>query len=261
MAIISELYFKLTGKKAEITRRNDTYKADQFGQMTLADFGTRRRYSHDNQERIVKIFKENCPGFIGTSNVYFAMKYGLKPIGTQAHEWFQAHSAMFGYRMANRMAMDKWVEVFRGDLGIALSDTFTTDVFYQDFDMKLAKLFDGVRQDSGDPFQFIHKTLAHYEKLGIDPKSKTIVFSDGLDVETAIEIDNHAYGKIKTAYGVGTNLTNDVGVEPLNMVIKMISAKPENEDWHHCIKLSDSVGKHTGDKKEIEVAKYVLNIK
>ncbi len=260
MAIISELYFKLTGKKAEITRRNDTYKADQFGQMTLADFGTRRRYSHDNQERIVKIFKENCPGFIGTSNVYFAMKYGLKPIGTQAHEWFQAHSAMFGYRMANRMAMDKWVEVFRGDLGIALSDTFTTDVFYQDFDMKLAKLFDGVRQDSGDPFQFIHKTLAHYEKLGIDPKSKTIVFSDGLDVETAIEIDNHAYGKIKTAYGVGTNLTNDVGVEPLNMVIKMTGFKPHGRGWKNVIKLSDSPGKHTGDPDEVKLCKRILGV-
>lgn len=262
MATISELYFLYTGKKGKFDIGRDSDKAERLGPLTLADFGTRRRYSYDNQERVIKIFKDNCPGFIGTSNVYFAWKYGLKPIGTQAHEWFQAHSAMFGYRMANQMAMDKWVEVYRGDLGIALSDTFTTDVFFQDFDMKLAKLFDGVRQDSGDPLVFVDEVLSHYRNLGIDPASKTLVFSDGLNVEKALAIEKYvrSTSDIKTAYGIGTHLTNDVGVEPLNMVIKMTGFKPHDRDWMNVIKLSDSPGKHTGDRQEVKLCKSVLGI-
>jgi len=262
MAMISELYFKRTGQKPKINDKKDRYKAEQFGELKLADFGTRRRHSYDNHNRIIKIFKKHCKGFVGTSNVHFAMKHDIKPIGTQAHEWFQAHSAMYGYQMANRMAMDKWVEVYRGDLGIALSDTFTTDVFYRDFDMKLAKLFDGVRQDSGDPFVFIEKTLEHYKKLGIDPRSKTIVFSDGLDVEMARRIDAYAYEKsnIKTSYGIGTNLTNDVGLKPLNMVIKMTGFRPRDQEWMNVIKLSDSPGKHTGYPPEVKLCMLTLGV-
>jgi len=189
------------------------------------------------------------------------MKYKVKPIGTHAHEWFMFHAAKYGYKMANKLAMENWTDVFRGDLGIALSDTFTTEVFFKSFDRKFAKLYDGVRHDSGDAIEFADKVIQHYQSLGIDPKSKVIVFSDGLTPEKAVEIKNHCRSRIKCSFGIGTNFSNDVGPTPLNMVIKITEAKPEGEDWIHCIKLSDSKGKHTGDKKEIEVAKYMLNIK
>ena len=162
--------------------------------------------------------------------------------------------------MANAMAMEAWVNVFRGDLGIALPDTFTTDAFFRSFDRKFAKLFDGVRHDSGDPIEFAEKTISHYQKLGIDPHDKTIIFSDSLNPESAIEIKNFCRGKIRCSFGIGTNFTNDVGVKALNMVIKMTEAKPEGEEWIPTIKLSDVEGKHTGDEKEIEIAKHILRI-
>ena len=199
--------------------------------------------------------------FVGTSNVYFAYKYNITPIGTHAHEWFMFHAAKYGYKMANHLSMENWTDVYRGDLGIALSDTFTTEVFFKSFDKKFAKLYDGVRHDSGDPIEFADKVIAHYEKLGIDPKSKAIVFSDSLNPEKAVKIKDHCRSKIKCSFGIGTNFSNDVGVKPLNMVIKMVEAKPEGEDWHHTIKLSDSKGKYTGNVDEIEMAKHVLNIK
>ena len=157
--------------------------------------------------------------------------------------------------------MENWTDVFRGDLGIALSDTFTTEVFLKSFDKKFAKLYDGVRQDSGDPIKFTDKIIDHYKKLDINPKTKVIIFSDALNPEKAVEIKDYCRGKIMCSFGIGTNFSNDVGVTPLNMVIKIMEAKPEGEEWMPTIKLSDSSGKHTGDKKEIEIAKYTLNIK
>ena len=268
MAIISELYFKMTNQKPyDLVKReqNNSAKKTLFRMngMHYADFGTRRRFSFENQKEVVEAFKGSTVGdnnFVGTSNVYLAYRYDLTPIGTHAHEWFMFHAAKYGYKMANHLAMENWTEIFRGDLGIALSDTFTTEVFFQSFDKKFAKLYDGVRHDSGDAFSFADKVIEHYNKLGIDPKSKTIVFSDGLNPELAAKIKEYCRGKIRCSFGIGTNFSNDVGVTPLNMVIKIVEAKPEGEDWHHCIKLSDSEGKYTGDKKEIEIAKYVLNI-
>jgi nicotinate phosphoribosyltransferase len=267
LAIISELYFKMGGKESypeskiiDIARE----KAARFNMLgvTVADFGTRRRYSFENHERIVNTLKTyGRPSFIGTSNIYFAMKYDIIPIGTHAHEWFMFHAARYGYKMANQLALDNWVEVYRGDLGFALSDTFTTDVFFKSFDTKLAKLFDGVRQDSGDPISFAEKTIEHYKKLRIDPMSKTIIFSDGLNPDAVEEIAKFCRNKIKMSFGIGTNLTNDVGVEPLNIVIKIIEVKSENQDWEPTIKLSDSPGKYTGDGGSIELCKGVLNIK
>ncbi|NMC57888.1 MAG: nicotinate phosphoribosyltransferase, partial [Candidatus Methanofastidiosa archaeon] len=143
---------------------------------------------------------------------------------------------------------------------IALPDTFTTDVFFRQFEKKFSKLYDGVRHDSGDPIEFAKKTIAHYESQGIDPKSKTIIFSDSLNTESARQIKDFCRGIIKCSFGIGTNFTNDVGVKPLNMVIKMTDAKPVNEEWVPTIKLSDSPGKHTGDQKEIEVCKHILHI-
>ncbi|MBN2892819.1 MAG: nicotinate phosphoribosyltransferase [Bacteroidales bacterium] len=266
MALISELYFKMTGaepfeeeKIIEITSE----KAEIFKNMEIsfADFGTRRRFSHINHDLVVKTLKETAPNsFVGSSNVYFAYKYNLIPIGTHAHEWFMFHGAKYGFKMANKLALENWVKIYRGDLGIALSDTFTTEAFFRAFDTKLAKLFDGVRQDSGDPIEFAEKTIAHYKSLRIDPLSKSIVFSDALNPEKVEEITNHCKGKIKFSFGIGTNLTNDVGVKPLNIVIKITEAEPEGWEWIPTIKLSDSKGKHTGDEETITIAKKTLDL-
>ncbi len=266
MALISELYFKMTGQEIydeakiiDIARK----KATGFNLLgiSVADFGTRRRYSFDNHNRIVKALKNyGKPSFIGTSNVYFAMKHNLIAVGTHAHEWFMFHAAKYGFKMANKLALENWVKVYRGDLGIALSDTFTSDVFFQAFDTKFAKLFDGVRQDSGDPIEFADKAVAHYKSLKIDPLSKTIIFSDGLNPETVEKITKHCRGKIKISFGIGTNFTNDVGVKPLNIVIKITEAKPEGQHWIHTVKLSDTKGKYTGDETSIKLCKEVLEI-
>jgi len=159
------------------------------------------------------------------------------------------------------MALEQWVEVFQGNLGIALSDTYTTDNFFKAFGAKYAKLFDGVRHDSGDPLKFTDKVVAHYEKLGIDPMTKTIVFSDGLTPGSVLAISSYAKRRIKCSFGIGTNLTNDVGVTPLNMVIKMVAADPNGDgEWTPTVKLSDVSGKHTGDPKMIELCKGILGV-
>lgn len=266
MALISELYFEMTSpevySEAEIIE-NTKVKAEKFVEtgILFADFGTRRRFSQYNHDLVVGTLKEYAPeNLVGTSNVYFAKKYNLTPIGTHAHEWFMFHAAKYGYKMANKLALDHWVNVYRGDLGIALSDTFTTDVFFRAFDTKFAKLFDGVRQDSGDAIEFAQKTIAHYKSLRIDPTAKTIIFSDGLNPETVEEIAKFCRNKIKISFGIGTNFTNDVGVSPLNIVVKIIEAKPEGQDWIPTIKLSDSPGKHTGDEESIKLCKGVLGI-
>jgi len=268
LAMISELYYQM--KYLNYCNRNTREKINlekakffKDNGIKVADFGTRRRFSFNNQWEVLKDFTQsNYREFlVGTSNVYFAMNFGIPAIGTHAHEWFMFHAAKYGYKMANTLAMEHWSDIFRGDLGIALSDTFTTDSFLNSFDRKFAKLYDGVRQDSGDPFIFANKIINHYKKLGIDPASKTIVFSDSLNPEAALAIQKEFYKKIKCSFGIGTNLTNDVGLKPLNIVIKLVKAKPDGDDWHNVIKLSDSVDKHTGDLKEIEICKHILNIK
>lgn len=268
MAIISELYFKGLEPNIHIKRyANNNHKFNLFrnNNIKFADFGTRRRFSKKIHEELITqtvLYSElKEKNFVGTSNVYLAFKYDLTPIGTHAHEWFMFHAAKYGFKMANHMAMENWVETYRGDMGIALSDTFTTDAFLQSFDKKFAKLYDGVRQDSGCPFDFTDKIIEHYKRLGIDPLSKTIVFSDNLNPDLVVGIANYCDNKIKCSFGVGTNLTNDVGHKALNMVIKMTEAKPEGEDWIPVIKLSDSEGKHLGAKETIEQAKLTLNIK
>jgi len=268
MALISELFFMMTGemfwdKEKRSKNNNDKKMLFRLNGIHFADFATRRRASFDIHDEFVEQMYSvhGNSNFVGTSNVYFAYKYNITPIGTHAHEWFMFHAAKYGYKMANHLSMENWTDVYRGDLGIALSDTFTTEVFFKSFDKKFAKLYDGVRHDSGDPIEFADKVIAHYEKLGIDPKSKAIVFSDSLNPEKAVKIKDHCRSKIKCSFGIGTNFSNDVGVKPLNMVIKMVEAKPEGEDWHHTIKLSDSKGKYTGNVDEIVIAKHILNIK
>lgn len=273
MALISELYFKM--KYADEIHRGDLFLFDDNNKRKdkekaelmvshnayFADFGSRRRYSFDNQERVItnlKKFTNHC--FVGTSNIHFARTMGLKPIGTMAHEWIMTMGAVYGYKMSNDIAFNKWTETYGGDLGIALTDTYTTEIFFKSFDMKMSKLFDGMRHDSGDPLEFADKCIAHYEKLGIDPMTKVIVFSDGLNTEEAARIKEYCAGKIKCSFGIGTNLTNDVGVKPLNIVIK-ISEVLVKDQWVPAVKLSDNKGKNTGDKKEVQLCKDILRIK
>jgi len=269
LAIVSELFFKMTGEKikSEVERHENNQKKAalfSYSNVKVADFGTRRRYSFEVQREMVEDFSQrmHAPLFVGTSNVYLAFLYNLTPIGTEAHEWFMFHGAKYGFQQANELGLKHWADVYQGDLGTALPDTYTTDAFLKAFGKKYAKLYDGVRQDSGDVYEFANKIIAHYKKLGIDPLDKTIVFSDSLDPEKAKEINHWCNGVIKCSFGIGTNLSNDVGVKPLNMVIKMTAAKPTDEDeWIPTIKLSDVEGKHTGDLKMIETCKYLLNIK
>jgi len=227
--------------------------------IPYADFGTRRRFSQDSHQALISdLLNEENSTLIGTSNVDLARKFNIKPIGTLAHEWFMFHAVLHGYQMANPAGIDAWVNVYHGDLGIALTDTFTTELFLSTFDTLYAKLFDGVRQDSGDPILFVDKIIRHYEKHHIDPSSKTIVFSDSLDIDKAVAIHEYCKGKIKDSYGIGTNLTNDVGVIPLNIVIKLSKCRTTaDKEWHNTIKLSDDRGKHTGDKEEID---YCINL-
>jgi nicotinate phosphoribosyltransferase len=232
-------------KKARVLAEN---------KVKFADFGTRRRFSAENHEDLIRDFL-SCVDhtLIGTSNVHFAHMFNSTPIGTFAHEWFMFHAALHGYQMANPSAQDAWVKVFHGDLGIALTDTYTTDVFLSTFDTFHAKLFDGVRQDSGDPLAFADKIIQHYKRLHIDPFAKTIVFSDGLDVEKAVKIHKYCNGRIQDVYGIGTSLTNDVGATPLNMVIKLTKCRASlDKPWRNTVKLSDEKGKHTGTSEELK---------
>ena len=265
MAMISELYFRMTGQVARDLERNATEKARAFADIKaeISEFGTRRRYSFDVQDRVIGILKENMKGLLnGTSNVYFAMKYDLIPMGTHPHEWFMYHGAHFGYRSANALALENWVDVYDGYLGIALADTYTSDNFFNSFDTKYAKLFDGLRWDSGDPFEFTEKALEHYRKHRVDPKSKTIVYSDALDLEGVKKIKAFVNGRLHDVYGIGTYLTNDVGVTPLNMVIKLFECRPKgSEVFLPAVKLSDVEGKHTGYPDEVDLCLRMLRLK
>jgi len=270
MAIISELYFKKTNQKANgryITRITE-WKGKMFKdrQIKVADFGTRRRFSFEVQKKVLNLLirtagKAKDGGFLnGTSNVYLAMKLGLTPIGTFAHEWIQAHSAIWGYERATTEALRVWDEEFEAVLGIALSDTYTTDEFLTHFSNHYAKLFDGVRQDSGNPVMIMEKIIKHYQDLGINPKSKTFVASDNLNVVKVIAIQDACRGRIQCSFGIGTNLTNDVDkkIKPLNMVIKLWDVTLPDGRIKKVVKLSDDSGKITGDSKEAEIARYVL---
>ncbi|MEC8918116.1 MAG: nicotinate phosphoribosyltransferase [Pseudomonadota bacterium] len=264
MALISELWYRLRGVERdddETVEARTRAKIEQYQRLGLkiAEFGTRRRFSFDVHDRVVGALRHHGgDAFSGSSNVLLAMRHGVKPIGTHAHEWFMFHGARFGFKMANSLALEHWVDVYRGDLGIALTDTFTSRAFFESFDKKFAKLFDGVRHDSADPIDFAASTIAHYEKLGIDPRSKTIIFSDALTPEKVERIQSFCQGRVGMAFGIGTNFTNDVGVEPMNMVIKMVEARPEGQHWLPVVKLSDVPDKHTGDPEMIALAKRVL---
>ncbi|WP_114700979.1 nicotinate phosphoribosyltransferase [Psychrobacter proteolyticus] len=256
LAIVNELYFNALSNDSVIEegqRRLDAKVAllhqyaeeqTQYDQDTppfiVADFGTRRRFSRRWQAHVVETLHKAEPKIVGgTSNVYLAKQLGMTPIGTMAHEFMQAFQALdVRLRDSQKAALEAWVHEYRGDLGIALTDVVGMDAFLRDFDLYFAKLFDGLRHDSGDPYIWGDKAIAHYEKLKIDPKTKILTFSDGLNLEKAWELHQYFKGRIRTSFGIGTNLTNDMGITPINIVLKLVECNGQP-----VAKLSDSPGK------------------
>ena len=266
MAVISQLYFEKTGEttlnrvERQMINKKKFQALNELG-ISYADFCTRRRYSLQNHTEVVWDLKEFGKNHLtGSSNTHMAMTNGLTPIGTQAHEWFQYHAAKYGFRMANEMAMRNWINVYEGNLGIALPDTYTTEVFFKSFNTLFAKQYDGMRHDSGSPLDFITKSVNHYKSLNIDPLSKSLIFSDNLNsIEKVRVIHETCTGIIKDSYGIGTWFGNDVNVHPLNMVIKMTGAII---DGHRVptVKLSDDRGKNTGESEMVDLCRRTLAI-
>lgn len=237
----------------------NTWEPELLKEFTLADFGSRRRFSYNMQYEMLKVMKHDFPAtFVGTSNVKMAMELDLTPIGTMAHEWIMAHQQT-GYRLVDSQtaSLESWVQEYRGELGIALTDCITTDAFLKDFDLYFAKLFDGLRHDSGDPKVFADKCISHYESLKINPMTKTLVFSDGLDFDKCHDILKYCSGRINSSYGMGTNLMCDIdGVKPLNIVVKMITCNGQP-----VAKISDSSGKGMcEDDQYVDYLKHVFNV-
>lgn len=271
LAIVSELYHRYCGEgystRAEIEEamaaglRHKAEIAEQHN-LSFADFGLRRRYNAHAEDVVVDYMKHHCKGFVGTSNVYLAMRYNVKPIGTQAHETFMFQAAIDSPKMANYLVMENWSRCFDGSLGTVLTDTYTVDAFLRNFSLKFAKLYDGVRHDSGDPILFGERMVEKYRSYGIDPMSKTIVFSDALDFERAVAIKEYFVGKIRVSFGIGTNLTCDIGgVRPMNIVMKLAECRlAEGQPLYGCVKLSDVEGKAIGRKDDIANYRYQLGI-
>lgn len=265
LAIVSEIrnqfLNRIPDKETLLLRLADKVKLSNDHQMPFSEFGTRRRFSFGVQKLVVAYLKENARYCTGTSNCYLAMKYDMRPMGTHPHEWFMFHGAQFGYKHANYMALENWVNVYDGDLGTALSDTYTSDSFLSNFSRKQAKLFDGVRCDSGDEIEFIDRLIDRYKELGIDPTTKTIIFSNALDFGKALQIFEYCKGKIRCSFGIGTNLTNDTGFPPANIVMKLSRCKMNvNQEWRECVKLSDDMGKHVGSTTEVGACLHELRL-
>lgn len=227
----------------------------------VTDFGTRRRFSHKWQDKVCSyISKHNA--FIGTSNIYFAKKYSMRPIGTNAHELYQILTGLSSddLKMGHRKALDLWYEMYGDNLSIALSDTYGTDFFLEDFGKERSEKWWGVRQDSGDPFEFGEKLIKHYESYNIDPKTKMVVFSDGLDINKIIRLYDRFNGRIQLSFGWGTKLTNNIGYETLSIVMKAVEITENNGNpvSHMLVKLSDNLNKAIGSKEEIKRYKEVF---
>lgn len=246
LEIVNEVYFRmqynyldlLESAKAKLYGKCLGLKNDAYT-FKFAEFGCRRRLSREWQDYVLKylLLTNKC---VGTSNVYLAMKYDIKPIGTYAHEYVQMYQGVKGVTLAytNKMAMDEWFEEYQGDNGTALTDTLGTDLFLMDFTKLQAMCYTGVRHDSGDPFAWGEKIIAKYQEYGIDPKTKTLLFSDGLDFDKAQEIYDYFRDRINVSFGIGTYLTNDTAVSALNIVIKL-----QYVNGHPVAKLSDNPAK------------------
>jgi nicotinate phosphoribosyltransferase len=252
LAIVNEVYFRNTQRDPTFDTGRDRLhdKIQLLGgrrevaDCKIADYGTRRRFSKQWHEEVILKLKEGLGDqFTGTSNVYYAMKHGLRPLGTMAHEYLQACQAL-GPRLRDSQifGFEMWAKEYRGDLGIALSDVYGMKAFLNDFDMYFCKLFDGARHDSGDPFDWGERLIRHYEENRCDPRTKVLVFSDALDIPKVLRLYERFHGRCQLAFGVGTNLTNDLGYQPLQIVIKMVRCNGQP-----VAKLSDSPGKNMCD--------------
>ena len=276
LAIISELYYLFTGQVE--TLDYETYYTKSYAKAerllsagcVYSDFGTRRRASFEAEDVVVRAMRDcqhahHYPGkFVGTSNVYLAMKYDLLPIGTMAHEFVCAIGGMYGPQMANFMAMEAWRHTFRGALGTYLYDSFGWDIFSLNFSEDFANLFKGLRVDSGDNFEQLDKIVEKYQSLGIDSHTKQVTFSNALDVERAIAIHRYAADKCQPSFGIGTHFTNDFpGIRPMNIVIKLVAVKiTESWDFYNeTCKISEDKGKYTGKPEVINRFMAALHMK
>ena len=266
LAIVSELYYIVRGEEDRFDY--DAYypksyhKAERLlaAGCTYSDFGTRRRASFQAEDTVVRAMKDcqearDWKGrFVGTSNVYLAMKYDLTPVGTMAHEFIAAIGGMYGPQMANHIAMNVWRHTFNGALGTFLYDTFGWNIFSLNFSEDFANLFKGLRVDSGDNMEQLQKICTKYRSLGIDSKSKQVIFSNALDTDRAIALQQEAEKYVQPSFGIGTHFTNDFdGIRPMNIVIKLVAAKI-TESWpfyNDTCKISEDTGKHTGNPKVI----------
>ena len=268
LATISELWFRESGQHPDVAYMEQAaidkaIRMKEHG-ITCSLFGMRRRFSFDVEDRVTALLKQHAgESLFGTSNVYMAYKHNINVSGTHPHEWVQFHGSIYGYKMANYMSMEDWINVYDGDLGTVLTDTYTTDVFLRNFSKKHAALFTSLRHDSGDPFLFVDKVIKRYEELRVNPKMKYLVFSDSLNVDKAIEIKEYCGDRIGVTFGIGTNLTNDVSAEikSMNIVMKLFRCKMTAKgEWQECVKLSDVEGKHTGSEQEIALVKETLGL-
>ncbi|END0173471.1 nicotinate phosphoribosyltransferase [Acinetobacter baumannii] len=257
LAIVNELYFsriktdevwaegeRRLQAKLELIQQYEKSQQPNDPPFLVSDFGTRRRYSFEWQKHVVAAFHNTVPNvFRGTSNVLLAKELNITPIGTMAHEFLQAFQALdVRLRDFQKAALETWVQEYRGDLGIALTDVVGMDAFLRDFDLYFAKLFDGLRHDSGDPYEWGDKAYAHYRKLKIGTKTKMLTFSDGLNLPKAWELHQYFKDRFQVSFGIGTNLTNDMGQTPLNIVLKLVECNGQS-----VAKISDSPGKTMTD--------------
>ncbi len=264
LAIVSESYYRANGPapaaveeeglrrlraKLEVARGEKNFQ--------FIDFGTRRRFSRAWHEKLLRTTLAEAPEILGgTSNVMYARQFEIPPVGTMAHEFLQAGQALVHPRESQKYMLEAWVREYRGQLGIALTDTITMEAFLADFDPYFMRVYDGCRQDSGNPEAWTEKLLAHYAKHEIDPSTKTAVYSDGLTIERALQLHEKYNERIKTAFGIGTNYTNDVGVERLDIVIKMVGCNGQP-----VAKISDTPGKHvTGEDAYMDSLKRTFGV-
>ncbi|MEY4419457.1 MAG: hypothetical protein RLZZ498_53 [Pseudomonadota bacterium] len=269
LAIVNEVYFRNTQKvpdflegRKRLDHKIEALHAERLSDLKIADYGTRRRFSKAWHEELLRVLISRLGTgasgqFAGTSNALFAMKLGLTPLGTMAHEYLQACQAL-GPRLRDSQVFgfETWAREYRGDLGIALSDVYGIEPFLRDFDMYFCKLFDGARHDSGDPFTWGERMIDHYRKNRVDPMTKTLIFSDGLTVEKTIALYQQFRGRCQLAFGIGTNLTNDLGYEPLQIVMKMTQCNGQP-----VAKLSDTPSKNMcEDEKYLAYLRQVFDI-
>ena len=280
LSTVSELMHYLNG---DIDRYKEAFEAEKAARkcrlairngLILSDFGTRRRFSFKHQENIIRSMvetqkecaHEGTGRFIGTSNVWFAKEFDILCQGTMSHQAISLEECVSGIFECNYNMMDKWSKVFDGDVGIYLYDTFGDKIFMDNFSKRLAKTFDGLRVDSGDEKEQTLKIIEKYKSLGIDPATKSIVYSNALDIDKAIELHKWLGGRMKDAYGIGTYLcadvTNTITGEKLpysNIVIKLTGMRiTENREWHDCVKLSNDTGKVLGNPEKCEYLKKLI---